>query len=708
MKTSTTIKARLDTALMQLPSDVPAASRGICGSSALCVVASIVTIAASRMSFGGSVIFGEVECEGARSVALSPDGKYICLARVGANGAAVVQTNSTFVCEIDGTQGFGVESVSWATDGFRVAACGSAPSSPNALQPTGGFLTVCDAQSGGRIFATHREARVLCVAFSTSDAGQRLAASRVDGIVEVLDAYTGDPLQKARLRGYKDRWSHRSPFAGLSPDIPLPPRTGAPPTPCPHVAWSATGDRLGVAHATISSIIDLNLVPGPPFFNHSPTPLPPPPPQTSSLEDDAPDDTQAILCEAHLSCGSLVTSVALSPRKDDPQLFAFCGGARVVLASAETGRVIAERRLDEFGGGGSSNWKTALSIAFCPPRPPPPDAPPDAAKTPETVAKTAAARLRLVVGGELALGSAASGAVAVFDAVNGVLLSVHQARSAVLCVSVAADGRSMALGERRATDLQQQQHAAQMAAQHQQHQAAAAAAAAAAGHPPIPPQQQPPLPTPPQMQPPLSLQQQTQPPPPDFHLQQQQQHAAQQAAAAQRQPRPLAASPQQPPQQQTQLQQPSVQQPAPAPQQPFAPPAGQQQQPPPPPQSTTQQPMPVSSAPQAAAPSTPALFTFGAGPNAGRIEPPPVPPAPEDRAWILLDTAMDQHRSKLKAAIVEGEIDPQAAQRIVSKFDSIIASHHELIKHLLTAERTLADWRQADFCQEPKTSSAEE
>ena len=46
-----------------------------------------------------------VECEGALQAALSPDGSLICLARVGANGAAVVQTNSAFVCEVDWTQG---------------------------------------------------------------------------------------------------------------------------------------------------------------------------------------------------------------------------------------------------------------------------------------------------------------------------------------------------------------------------------------------------------------------------------------------------------------------------------------------------------------------------------------------------------------------------------------------------------------------------
>ena len=37
-----------------------------------------------------------VECEGAVSVALSPEGTYICLARAGANGAAVVRTDSKF------------------------------------------------------------------------------------------------------------------------------------------------------------------------------------------------------------------------------------------------------------------------------------------------------------------------------------------------------------------------------------------------------------------------------------------------------------------------------------------------------------------------------------------------------------------------------------------------------------------------------------
>ena len=44
-----------------------------------------------------------VECEGALQAALSPDGSLICLARVGANGAAVVKTSSAFVAEIEGT-----------------------------------------------------------------------------------------------------------------------------------------------------------------------------------------------------------------------------------------------------------------------------------------------------------------------------------------------------------------------------------------------------------------------------------------------------------------------------------------------------------------------------------------------------------------------------------------------------------------------------
>ena len=87
-----------------------------------------------------------VECEGALSVALSPDGKLICLARVGANGAAVVQTNSAFVCEVDGTQGCAVECVSWAGDGYRVAAAGAA-SGPSGGRGQAGFVCACDADS---------------------------------------------------------------------------------------------------------------------------------------------------------------------------------------------------------------------------------------------------------------------------------------------------------------------------------------------------------------------------------------------------------------------------------------------------------------------------------------------------------------------------------------------------------------------------------
>jgi len=45
------------------------------------------------------------------------------------------------------------------------------------------------------------------------------------------------------------------------------------------------------------------------------------------------------------------------------------------------------------------------------------------------------------------------------------MLAVHQARSVVCCVAVSADGRSMALGERRNTDVAAQQQRAQLAAQ---------------------------------------------------------------------------------------------------------------------------------------------------------------------------------------------------------------------------------------------------
>ena len=64
-----------------------------------------------------------VECEGALQAALSPDGSLICLARVGANGAAVVKTSSAFVAEIEGTAAHSVAAASWSHDGLRVA-CG--------------------------------------------------------------------------------------------------------------------------------------------------------------------------------------------------------------------------------------------------------------------------------------------------------------------------------------------------------------------------------------------------------------------------------------------------------------------------------------------------------------------------------------------------------------------------------------------------------
>ena len=155
-----------------------------------------------------------VECEGAVSVALSPDGKLICLARVGANGAAVVQTNSAFVCEVDGTQGCDVECVSWAGDGYRVAA-GGAASGPAGRPSRAGFVCACDAATGRRTFATHRESRVLSVAYSRDDDGRRLAVSRVDGLVEVLDGFTGEMRQRVRLRGFADLYDHRAPFAAV-------------------------------------------------------------------------------------------------------------------------------------------------------------------------------------------------------------------------------------------------------------------------------------------------------------------------------------------------------------------------------------------------------------------------------------------------------------------------------------------------------------
>lgn len=375
-----------------------------------------------------------VECEGARSVAVSPDGKLICLARAGGgNGAAIVQTNSTFQCELEGTELNAVASVAWASgDGLRVAAGGTSPTAPNALQPSGGYVLVCEPERGARIFATQIVAPVTCLSMSVDDGGSRLAVGRSDGIVEVLDAFTGNPVSKARLRGYESRFNHRAPFAGLVPDIPMPPRSGAPPTPIASVCWHCDGSRVGVAHATHATVLDLNLVQLPPYLDMMPNEVVVPH-QGSTLEDDMADDTQAIVTQTRLGCGSQVVSVALSPAGTDPPLFAYCGGARVAICHAEDGLSVTERRLDDFKGNGN-DWRAALSVAFCPAHA-------------QTAAAAKPGQLQLVVGGELASGT--QGAVAVFDAVAGTMLSVHQARSPVVCVGVAADGRSMALGERR-------------------------------------------------------------------------------------------------------------------------------------------------------------------------------------------------------------------------------------------------------------------
>ena len=435
----------------------------------------------------------------------------------------------TFQCEVDGTQGCGVESVSWSSDGHRVAAGGASP--PPRSQLSAGFVTVCDATSGERIFGARREAKVTCVSFSIDDGGNRLALSRVDGIVEILDAHQGDPLQKIRLRGFGERFSHRTPFAGLSPDLPLPPRSGAPPTPCGCVAWSNCGEILAVAKTTTAVVCNLNLAYGllsyPDQTNKdSANSLP----KTigAGVDDDEADDVQTIVCECKFNDSTLVEACALSPKTQQGgfQLIAFCGGPTVCIARADDGRVIAERRLDDFASG--HNWSNALSLAFCPPRgtqplvfnsaQTPASARAKETKTPEEQqqkqnaqantkndedslskeekkkqtevsdeaaskndkkkeAFSAGSRLRLVAGGELAAGRSNGGAVAVFDAVDGLLLSVHQARSAVSCVAVAADGRSMALGERRGdqlaqaqAQLQQQERAAQLAQLQQQAQ----------------------------------------------------------------------------------------------------------------------------------------------------------------------------------------------------------------------------------------------
>uniref|UniRef100_A0A7S3K185 Uncharacterized protein n=1 Tax=Aureoumbra lagunensis TaxID=44058 RepID=A0A7S3K185_9STRA len=401
-----------------------------------------------------------VECEGASSLALSPEGKMIVLSRVGPNGAAIVMTNSTFRCEIDGTQGCTVSGVAWSVDGTRIAAGGATAVSS---QKSGGLVAVCDAETGAPVFCTHKEARIISLAFSINDRSQRIAIARIDGIIEVLDAFVGDPIQRICLRGVslggEASWinpsglqtpnSNRTPFSGLTSDLPATPMSGTPPTPCNCVAFSADGDRLAVAHGTAASMLDLNMATLLPCGNTHQKDI--------SNDHYLADDVQTILCTARLSENDhLIAAVALPPRSSDPQLLAFCGGPRVAIARADTGQLIAERRLDEFSSGGN-NWAYALSVAFCPPSISPGGG--------QQQANAPGSKLRLIVGGELASQRNTGGAIAILDAAQGNMLAVHQARSVVCCVAVSADGRSMALGERRNTDVAAQQQRAQLAAQ---------------------------------------------------------------------------------------------------------------------------------------------------------------------------------------------------------------------------------------------------
>lgn len=43
----------------------------------------------------------------------------------------------------------------------------------------------------------------------------------------------------------------------------------------------------------------------------------------------------------------------------------------------------------------------------------------------------------------------------------------------------------------------------------------------------------------------------------------------------------------------------------------------------------------------------------------------------------------------------------------MSKFEDIINGHHELMRQLFAAERTLADWRKFGFMQEPAKPAEE-
>ena len=143
------------------------------------------------------------------------------------------------------------------------------------------------------------------------------------------------------------------------------------------------------------------------------------------MEDEAADDKQTVTRSLKLSCGSSARSVATTTTVGQTQqhFVAVCGGSRVVLAQLNelaievNGDIVLDRALTD----GSKPWVSACAVAFC-------------------------SGIRLVVGGELA---EAQGAVAIFDCSNGNPLSTHRARAPVLSLSVSADGKTMAVGEKR-------------------------------------------------------------------------------------------------------------------------------------------------------------------------------------------------------------------------------------------------------------------
>ena len=147
------------------------------------------------------------------------------------------------------------------------------------------------------------------------------------------------------------------------------------------------------------------------------------------MEDEAADDKQTVTRSLKLSCGSSARSVATTTTVGSTQqhFVAVCGGSRVVLAQLNelaievNGDIVLDRALTD----GSKPWVSACAVAFC-------------------------SGIRLVVGGELA---EAQGVVAIFDCSNGNPLSTHRARAPVLSLSVSADGKTMAVGEKSPTLL---------------------------------------------------------------------------------------------------------------------------------------------------------------------------------------------------------------------------------------------------------------